>query len=329
VTRVRWRLLSPSGAGPVAVLGLEGPLPDLPFADGRGERAGWPAPGRFRRLRLLDGAEALDEVLVLRTAPARAELHVHGGSALLVRLSAWLLVHGVAREERAPEAPASRREARALLSCRCGRLASLLAQARRTPAPDARLLGRLRASLALAGFAERLARPASVRLSGPPNAGKSSLFNALLGSERALVSPVAGTTRDTVTAVWSLRGVPVELHDSAGQHGELDGADADVVVAVLPRPGATFAVGRAPNVVSVLGRSDLWPGARGALRVSARTGEGLADLRDALAHALGIPPDEAADEDVPVDPGVRTELVRLLGKAGAAEPASGGLRHPA
>ncbi|MBM3984236.1 MAG: tRNA uridine-5-carboxymethylaminomethyl(34) synthesis GTPase MnmE, partial [Planctomycetes bacterium] len=196
-------------------------------------------------------------------------------------------------------------------------------------APEARVRARLLGSLALAGFAERLVRPAVVRLAGPPNAGKSSLFNALLGGERALVSPEAGTTRDTVTALWSLRGVPVELHDSAGRGGALEGAGADIIVAVLPRPGAVLAVERAAAVLTVLGRADLWPEARDVPRVSARTGEGLAELQDALALTLGIPPEGTGDEDVPVDPAVRVELARLLEHPSAAEAAAVDRTRPA
>nr|BAL54264.1 tRNA modification GTPase [uncultured Planctomycetota bacterium] len=55
-----------------------------------------------------------------------------------------------------------------------------------------------------------------VVLVGPPNAGKSTLFNALLSAERAIVSPVPGTTRDYLTAVCTHRGISFELVDTAG-----------------------------------------------------------------------------------------------------------------
>jgi len=65
-----------------------------------------------------------------------------------------------------------------------------------------------------------------VALVGEPNAGKSSLFNALVGGAAAIVSPVAGTTRDYLTARLTLDGVGVELTDTAGVQPALDAIDA-------------------------------------------------------------------------------------------------------
>ncbi len=75
-------------------------------------------------------------------------------------------------------------------------------------------------------FVDQLCRQANTRmhagerpkvlLAGLPNAGKSTLFNALVGAEQALVSPIAGTTRDYLTALWNCNGMCVELIDTAG-----------------------------------------------------------------------------------------------------------------
>ncbi|MEP6800401.1 MAG: tRNA uridine-5-carboxymethylaminomethyl(34) synthesis GTPase MnmE [Acidobacteriota bacterium] len=87
---------------------------------------------------------------------------------------------------------------------------------------------------------------ARVVLLGRPNAGKSTLFNALLGSERAIVTPVPGTTRDTLDATLDIAGIPVQLVDTAGLRETDDtverlgvdraraaGASADAVVYVV------------------------------------------------------------------------------------------------
>lgn len=67
----------------------------------------------------------------------------------------------------------------------------------------------------------------TVALVGPPNAGKSSLLNALLGSDRAIVSPVPGTTRDIVEGTIALAGVPVRLLDTAGIDTPRDAIEAE------------------------------------------------------------------------------------------------------
>ena len=66
----------------------------------------------------------------------------------------------------------------------------------------------------------------SVAIVGPPNAGKSSLLNALLGIERAIVSELPGTTRDTVEEVLAIEGVPVRLIDTAGIRAHADRLEA-------------------------------------------------------------------------------------------------------
>jgi GTPase len=64
--------------------------------------------------------------------------------------------------------------------------------------------------------ADEADKPLRLAIVGRPNVGKSSLFNRLLGSERALVSPEAGTTRDAIAARWQAEGREILLHDTAG-----------------------------------------------------------------------------------------------------------------
>jgi len=138
-----------------------------------------------------------------------------------------------------------------------------------------------------------------VAIVGAPNVGKSSLLNALVGEERALVAADPGTTRDYVEARAVWEGIPVTLIDTAGER-EADGAverrgvelgraraaRADVVLSVCEVGGAeAAATGRA---LVVWNKIDLGPAPAGALGVSALTGEGLDGLRRAvLARAVG------------------------------------------
>lgn len=78
------------------------------------------------------------------------------------------------------------------------------------------LIGGLEGALAGYGQAERIRRGFRVALCGPPNAGKSSLLNALAQREVAIVSPIAGTTRDVIEVHLDLGGYPVILSDTAG-----------------------------------------------------------------------------------------------------------------
>lgn len=146
---------------------------------------------------------------------------------------------------------------------------------------------------------------ARVVLTGAPNAGKSSLFNALLGSDRAIVTEFAGTTRDTVEEAIDVQGIPVVLVDTAGLRETPDQieaagiertqaaiATADLIVHVEDPTGPG---GSAPQFegtpwVIVASKADLH-GTRvvaDAIQVSARDGSGLSQLRDAIARRLGV-----------------------------------------
>jgi len=126
----------------------------------------------------------------------------------------------------------------------------------------------------------RLFSRSEVVLVGPVNAGKSSLFNALVGEERALVDVVPGTTRDLVTADVELGGLPVRWVDTAGWR-------AAAVVWVSPLDA--FEPAPEAGWIQVASKRDLAPTERvpnGALAVSARDGEGLGALREAVVARL-------------------------------------------
>jgi tRNA modification GTPase len=156
---------------------------------------------------------------------------------------------------------------------------------------------------------ERLAHEPTMVLVGRPNAGKSTLLNALAGHERAVTSPVAGTTRDALSAEVALGHGLVRMVDVAGVDEAADTADdverrmrdralraveeADFVLLVrdVTDREPPLDVGRPPNLVIHTKVDLLGPGARAdALAISARTGANLSALRtslDRLAFGAG------------------------------------------
>jgi tRNA modification GTPase len=160
--------------------------------------------------------------------------------------------------------------------------------------------GRVADVLRTAPEGERLRDGALLVIAGRPNAGKSSLFNALLGTERAIVTEIPGTTRDAVEAHAVIEGFPFRLVDTAGLRDSDDRVEklgievsrkylaaADLVLFCRDADDDEFAAGATP-VVEVVTKSDLAdrPTARppDRLRASAVTGEGLDILRARLAE---------------------------------------------
>ena len=179
------------------------------------------------------------------------------------------------------------------------------------PVPPARIeaeiasvTARIERLLDGAPAAERLREGALLVLAGRPNAGKSSLFNALLGSDRALVTEIPGTTRDAVEAHTDFLGWPVRLVDTAGLWDAPDPIDrlgvgvsrrylasADLVLLCVetgraPGPDES-AVGADRPTLLVRTKADLAADAPGGgVPVSVVSGTGLGDVRRAAAEQV-------------------------------------------
>ncbi len=182
-------------------------------------------------------------------------------------------------------------------------------------------VGEIESVMRYASLGAHLLRPWRVVLLGPPNVGKSSLINAFVGFERAVVHAEAGTTRDVVTARTALEGWPVEFSDTAGLRREADTLEAegirralaeleaaDLLLLVrdvtdpdrpldvpLPTPWQRPCL-QVWNKVDCLHtpscgtNADTTPVAAGTVadgyRVSARTGQGIDELLAAIVTAL-------------------------------------------
>jgi len=186
---------------------------------------------------------------------------------------------------------------------------------------------------------ERLREGVSVAIIGPPNAGKSSLMNALARRDVAITSATAGTTRDVVEVALDLEGYPVVLADTAGLREAADAieeegvrrararaaaADFRLVVVDATRPEEARALGRlaAGDALVVANKIDLGPadaarwadalGAGPALRLSLLTGQGLANLLARLA----------AEMKTRLDPGGAPVITRARHRAALADAAA-------
>ena len=159
-----------------------------------------------------------------------------------------------------------------------------------------------------------LAEGIKVAITGCPNVGKSSLFNSLVERERAIVTDIPGTTRDTLSEAIDLEGIPVILIDTAGLRDTTDGietlgiertrramGDSDLVIVVLdgstevgPSDRELINQTAGARRLVVINKSDL-PSFNAAaccvedvraINVSAKTGDGLSDLRAAILASL-------------------------------------------
>jgi tRNA modification GTPase len=166
------------------------------------------------------------------------------------------------------------------------------------------VLSALDALLATAAQGRILREGVRTVIHGAPNAGKSSLLNSLLGQDRAIVSHLPGTTRDTIEEQINVRGIALRLIDTAGLRVSEDPleragmdrtrqslAQADLALRVADAsqpPPADPEEGNIENQMLILNKIDLgidpgWGARRiGAVPISCHTGEGLEALKDAI-----------------------------------------------
>jgi len=351
-------LATPPGRGAIGIIRLSGPgTSAVLIALGVGVLS--PRMASLRKL--IRNGVMLDEALVL-TFPAPnsytgedcAELHLHGGRAVIEGVSEALIALGVRPAEpgeftrRAFEngrldlaqaeavADLIDAESGAQATQALGQLGGALSQAytgfrqsllkalalveaeidfpdeelpdnlARTAGPvlDS-LAGDLRAALADADRGRRVREGYRIVLIGETNAGKSSLFNALVSREAAIVTPIAGTTRDVLDAELIIGGYAVTLSDTAGLRDSDDVVEAEGVRRARARAesadlrlwvrapgdpeGAAAAFVR-PDDLVVLTKADLGSVAavegRESIAVSPVSGEGLPTLQDWLAARL-------------------------------------------
>lgn len=259
-------------------------------------------PGEFTRRAVINGrmdlaeAEGLADLLAAETEAQRRHAYARSTGALSQAVERWQAeLLGISAQVEAlldfsdEDDVGADRVAAAAIGARVDALALTIGDALAVPP------------------AERLRDGLLVVIAGPPNAGKSTLLNALAQREAAIVSPVAGTTRDVIEVPLAIGGAAFRFADTAGLRGSTDDtieaigiARAEALVAasdMLLWLGAPQDAPDHPYVCRVRAKADLGapaePGVATDVILSAKTGEGMMQLREwMVTHARMLLPGE-------------------------------------
>ncbi|MGA2059024.1 MAG: GTPase [Thermoguttaceae bacterium] len=259
--------LTPPGRGAVACVLVEGPGAAEAVQAVVRTKSGRPLADFSQDSLVLGYFNVNGEEVVLRPrSPKTVELHCHGGYAAAAMIEETFKQRGcqvVAWQQWISESQTDKISAAALAALADAptqRTAGILldqyhgAMRRAFDAIGqdikeknfAAARSRVESLMACISLGLHLTKPWRVVVAGPPNAGKSSLINAMVGFQRSIVHHAPGTTRDAVTAITAMDGWPVELCDTAGLHAGAQGiekagvelarqriSDADLVVLVF------------------------------------------------------------------------------------------------
>jgi tRNA modification GTPase len=298
-------------------------------------------PGRIFVGQIADGAETIDQVVIGCEGPDRFAIHCHGNPLLVeslmglfarrgaepVSAEALLRSKAVSEEPTAIAAEAKIERLKAVTMEGYCLISNQIAGGLTRWATDTLDKGvaisipdiqeQCRQILTDSRIARRIVSGCRAAIVGPPNSGKSTLFNRLCGASKSIVADIGGTTRDWVSAIWRVPSLRVELFDTAGLEETLATADpiqaasqqrtheiireAVVLVAVLDgsRPLGRFSLHAAEgqSVILAINKSDLRQSLdpnnllfafTEQVTLSAQTGQGVEELTAALRRATGI-----------------------------------------
>lgn len=336
--------LTPAGAAALAVVAMRGPTvwhKLAPFFESRSKPPQL-SPQPCVSFGILKEGGLGDEVVLILQGDEQfqvVEVQLHGGPGVVAWFLQLAIRLGCTMVEwpdwlddeiaRLLPAASTRQTASILLDQAQGAFHRALAdiQARSQPFVDhPTLVQELDRLLAWHSLGAHLVKPWKVLLLGSPNAGKSSLLNAIVGFERAIIAATPGTTRDIVSATIAWDGYPLEFLDTAGMretsdaleaagitHARLGYDQADLVLWLMDRsqPASFPPIDIKPDYL-IGTKADL-PSHCDALvdfTVSAHTGEGIQPLLAAiLKHLLPVKP--TPGQAIPVTPSQVAQLQRL------------------